>query len=215
MKIIGFWKGKTLSEEHRRKLSESHKGRKLNFFQKHKDNLSKSLKGKYTKEKNAKWKGGKVECKCLICKGIFYKHPSKIRRGHGKYCSLSCTAISVNKRTKKKGTDIEQLIEIELCKRQIPFNKQIAFPEAHTVVDFLLPNNIIIYVDDKYWHCDPEFYKPDYYHKSKIMYAKDIWENNLIKNIKLKNMGYKVFRFWDREIKASPSACIDKILHSK
>ena len=54
--VIAWNKGKTLSEEHRKHLSESHKGYKMPEEQKKK--ISESHKGKHIKEKNNAWLGG-------------------------------------------------------------------------------------------------------------------------------------------------------------
>ena len=40
--------------------------------------------------KNPMWRGGKIKRNCLICGVEFETVPSKIKKGHGKYCSPSC-----------------------------------------------------------------------------------------------------------------------------
>ena len=50
--MAGYWKGKQLSDEHRRKLSESHNGKKLS--EEHKKNISEKAKGKNTWSKGRK-----------------------------------------------------------------------------------------------------------------------------------------------------------------
>ena len=41
-------------------------------------------------------------CKCLTCGKEFYKQPSYIKRGEGKYCSRKCYGIAISKTTPSK-----------------------------------------------------------------------------------------------------------------
>ncbi len=54
-------------------------------------------------------------------------------------------------KVKKKDTSIEIAIEQELKKQNIPYMKQAPI-EGIALVDFLLPNKIIIQCDGNYWH---------------------------------------------------------------
>ena len=88
-------------------------------------------------------------------------------------------------------------MEQELIKNKIPYIKQC--PVEHiAIVDFLLPNKIIIQCDDDYWHSRE---------KNK---GRDIAQDTV-----LTFKGYKVYRFWEHEIKKSVSKCLGKILHSE
>jgi len=53
--------GKKVSEETKKKISDSEKGKKVIVTKKHRENLSKALKGKYVGENNLNWKGGKKQ----------------------------------------------------------------------------------------------------------------------------------------------------------
>lgn len=67
--------------------------------------------------------------------------------------------------------------------------------------DFLLlETNIIIECDGIYWHCDPRKYSADFYNKSMKMTASQIWLRDEQRTTKLKVLGYKVLRFWEREV---------------
>lgn len=61
-KHIGRKKGYKFSKEHRRKLSEAHKGKKSHLGYKHSEEtklkMSRSMKGKMVGKKNPAWKGG-------------------------------------------------------------------------------------------------------------------------------------------------------------
>lgn len=59
----GFWEGKKFSEEHKRKLRESHEGLHISpatEFKKGLTTWNKGLKGYMAGEKNSQWKGDKV-----------------------------------------------------------------------------------------------------------------------------------------------------------
>lgn len=47
-----------------------------------------------TGAKSPNWKGGEVSRKCLFCKAEFTIKPNKLKRGWGKFCSVSCMAKS-------------------------------------------------------------------------------------------------------------------------
>jgi len=72
--------------------------------------------------------------------------------------------------------------------------EQVPIKEAKTIVDFLLPNKIIIYCDGDYWHNLPHIKERDF--------NRNYWLNFL---------GYTVFRFTETEIKKSASQCVDII----
>ena len=83
----------------------------------------------------------------------------------------------------------------ELKKVNLNYQKQVAICKIG-VVDFFLPKfNIIIECDGKYWHNKKD-------HKQRDATKNLIWSFN----------HYKVFRFWEHEIKESPRKCINKVL---
>ena len=61
-------------------------------------------------------------------------------------------------------------------------------------MDFLLDNNIVIECDGIYWHTKPE-----------------VMERDKRKNEHLKQEGYTMFRFTDREILADVESCVNKV----
>lgn len=195
--------GKYYSEEIRKKMSEARKGEKSPLYGKHpseesKSKISKSLKNRCMYgEKATGWKGGKIKIICKVCGKERNVFPSRIKNDRAKFCSHKCVGIWAIKHTYKKNTLIERLVEDELIRRNIPYTKQVALLGI-TLVDFLLPNDIVIYCDGDYWHNLPEYKKRD-----------------TDQNFKLTFYGYKVFRFWEKDIKQSTRKCVDKILSSE
>ena len=150
---------------------------------------SKNMSGK----NSSNWKGGKVKRICLICGKEFYVKSYLIKKGWGKFCSRGCKGIWIIKHQKRKNTSIEILIEQELIKNKIPYQKQVPILTI-ALVDFLLPNKVIIQCDGDYWH------------SKKINKGKDIAQD-----VVLNFNGYKVYRFTETEINKSASKCIMKI----
>lgn len=94
----------------------------------------------------------------------------------------------------KKDTKIEVLMRNELKKRGIQFSEQVPLAGV-SIVDFFIPKSkIVIQCDGEYWHQLP---------KRELA---DIHQNEV-----LTKQGYKVFRFWGKEIKKSVSLCVDTL----
>ena len=195
-------KRKPFSEEWKRKISESHKGKKLS--EEHKKKLSLAIKGKKrseeTKRKMSEWQKGKNnhnygkhltgETKrkmSLVKKGKHYSEEAK------RNMSIARIKYMASGKMKKKDTSIEIAIEQELIKNKIPYMKQVPI-EGIALVDFLLPNKIIIQADGDYWHNLPG------------RKNRDINQDFL-----LSFKGYKIFRFTETEIKKSTEKCIKRI----
>ena len=191
-KISESLKGRDFSKEHKRKLAESQKGKHLSEETKKK--LSESHRKHYKEEKNWVWKNGKVQINCKLCGKEKYILPSIFKPNKGHFCSYRCNCIWTLKHMKSKDTSIEIAIEEELLKRNVPYLKQTPL-EGIALVDFLLPNKIIIQCDGDYWHS-----------KSKTK-NRDINQDFI-----LTFKGYKVYRFKESEIKKSARKCVDKIM---
>lgn len=195
--------GKHLSDEYKKKISKALCGhfvseatkKKIGFANKGKypsrevkTKMSEAQKG----QKHWRW-CEKIEFICQVCGKEKYITPSRIKHGKGVCCSKKCVGIWSMKQARKKDTIIERLIENELIKRGIPYTKQVALLGV-TLVDFLLPRDIIIYCDGEYWH-----------NKTNVKHR------DANQNFILTFYGYKVFRFTGIEIKKSPTKCINKI----
>jgi len=94
---------------------------------------------------------------------------------------------------KNKETSIELKLENELKRQGISYMKQIPL-EGIAIVDFLLPNKIIVQADGKYWHSRG---------KNK---GKDIAQDTI-----LGFKSYRIYRFTETEINHSARRCINKI----
>ena len=116
----------------------------------------------------------------------------------GKKRSLeTCKKLSKHRLTRifpKTKTKIELKIEKELVKLNIPYEMNFPIIEARTQVDFFILPNIVIYCDGDYWHNLPEAIEKD-----------------KRQNKKLKELGFKVLRFWEHEIKLNIKNCKEKI----
>jgi len=79
------------------------------------------------------------------------------------------------------------MVAQELTRRGINFIPQHPLLDGMTIADFYLPDyNIVLYADGNYWHNLPNYIERD----------KRI-------NKALKANGYKVLRFWEKDIKAN------------
>ena len=106
------------------------------------------------------------------------------------------TEIGIKNYMKHIHTQPKSSIEIkmaeELTRKEIEFQEQVNF--HNMFLDFLLPNKVVIECDGRYWHNLPE---------NKI---RDIRKNKL-----LKEEGYKLFRFTDKEINQDVEKCVEKL----
>jgi DNA mismatch endonuclease (patch repair protein) len=97
--------------------------------------------------------------------------------------------------------------------KKIPGNPDVVMPKY----------KVVIFVDGEFWHGYNWIEK-----KKKIKTNKDFWipkiernmQRDLENNLKLENLGFKVFRFWEHQIKKDLSSCVNLIieyvsLHSK
>ena len=73
---------------------------------------------------------------------------------------------------------------------------------------------IAIFCDSEFWH-GKDWAKRKHDHKSNV----DFWHNKIKKNIErdvivnkeLKKTGWKILRFWGKEIEKNLAACLEKI----
>lgn len=178
--------GKCHSDKTKRKISESEKGKIVS--KKTKEKISKSCKGR-----KGYWTGKHLPDN--MKKRISITKTGHITSEETKQKLRKTTIYYLSHRKRKyKDTDIELLIEQELIKRNIPYLKQSPVL-GMCVVDFLLPNKIVVECDGDYWH-------------SPIRVKVKDWKKTTV----MENNGYKVYRFTGTEIYESANNCIDKII---
>jgi len=184
----GIYERKSLTEEHKKNISEGHKnhicyknpergikisksltGRKLSKL--HIENLRKSHLGeKHSPERilnaiNARRKNG------------WYKDAEKTKE------KMRIKRIEIMKRgINQKDTKPEKVMENILIDNNIIFQKQWSY--KYGIADFYLPElNIVLEIDGEYWHSRPEVKKRD------------------VRQTKyLEDCGYKVLRILDKEL---------------
>lgn len=87
-----------------------------------------------------------------------------------------------------------------------------SFPIDKYVVDIFVPSkNIIIEVYGDYWHCNPSMWLSDEYNKNLHMTAKQKWEKDEERIVKLQNLGYKAIIVWESSIKKG-NFCLKEVL---
>lgn len=127
-------------------------------------------------------------------------NPSKRPEVRAKMSEVASRPEVIAKKERKMkyfGTSIEILIRQELERRHIPFEANVQINHRCNV-DILIEPYIVIECDGDYWHN---------LERVKIKDKK--------KDILLKELGYKVYRFWGHEIEENVSACVDKVLINK
>ena len=203
-------KGKKQTKEHNKKISDALKGRTQTKT--HRENLSKSLKGKRntpkTEFKNGHigyWNGKKrsEESKLKMseaAKGRVFseetrKKMSKSRMGHvvSKETRQKMREARLRQVLPQKDTSIEIMMQKELTRRGIMFEKNIPIEKICQPDIVLRDKKTIIQCDGDYWH-------------------------SLEKNIKrdkkqdasLKKLGWNVFRYSGTEIRKDVAKCVDE-----
>jgi len=102
-------------------------------------------------------------------------------------------------------TKIERIMARALAKRNIPYLTQYEIDNKF-VCDFALPKHrIIIECDGDYWHANPLFYDIN---KLGLRQKRNT-QRDRFKNEYLKRKGWKVLRFFESDIKKSPSECVN------
>lgn len=127
-----------------------------------------------------------IERTCRGCKKRFMLPRSDFNRGRGSFCTWQCFK-------KFNGeTSIERIVRLQLQKLKEPFKQEAKFGKYHT--DFFLPKkNLIIECDGEYWHRNKEKHDQE-------------------RDIFLQNLGYKVLRFQEEDIKTQQPKFLQAIL---
>ncbi len=120
-----------------------------------------------------------------------------------------------NKKTKVFNTEPERIFVNEMIKRGYILGKtliqQFHCKKAGMIDAYLPEKNALIEVDGDYWHCHPDKYSSDYFHKKIKMTAQEIWERDKKKTELCISLGYKIIRFWESDIYKDINVCISKL----
>jgi len=116
-------------------------------------------------------------------------------------------------------TKLETIMENGLKRLGIEYVAQYDFKIG--IMDFYISSyNIAIFVDGAIWHADPRIYEQDYMMffgrkrsrgKLEKITAKEIWEKDSRHNAYLESLGFKVLRFWEKEIMENIDNCLQLI----
>lgn len=222
------YKYKTCSKECRNKLEHKHKGVKKpeGFMDKeHKSKISKSHNGKIvskeTGEKISKSSLGVSRNKGktpMLGKSQSNYQKEQVRKRFNKfYADGNKPWTKLNNHTPET---IEKIMKSGLSKNKLEmyFSKLLKDNNIkHTYSYFLKDekickqfdfklkdSNILIEVDGDYWHGNPQT-------KSHFKKVKEVQENDLFKEYFAKSQGFKLLRFWEKDINENPNLIINQI----
>jgi len=111
-----------------------------------------------------------------------------------------------------KNTSPEKLLFKELKKRNLKFKTHYRIGPGTTSIDIAFPEKkIAIFVDGDFWHG----YNWSKLRKKLPKFWKEKINRNIVRgkkiNARLKKEGWKVFRFWEHELKSNPRKFCRKI----
>lgn len=117
------------------------------------------------------------------------------------------------KKIKSKGTSLENRMEQILSSLSIEFQEQ---PKLTGNPDFrLLDHRIVIFCDSSFWHGrNPDDISGKNFKQNRVLWVKKLTQTksrDAKVNLILKEMGWKVLRFWDDEILKTPTLCKERI----
>ena len=112
-----------------------------------------------------------------------------------------------------KDSDIEQILRRELWARGLRYRKNVKSVYGHPDIAFI-GKRVAVFCDSEFWH-GYDWKK----RKNDIKSNKDYWITKIERNIArdnevndyLESHGWKVLRFWGKEIKKNASDCADLI----
>lgn len=140
---------------------------------------------------------GRIKRKCNSCDKVYI---SSNWEDEG-YCSNECKSKFVGKRTSKFEKEIFEFLKLKIKNLTVDSNVFIDLKMRKTFPDILINNKILIECYGDYWHCNPLFFNPDYYHKQIRKTAKEIWENDNQRVKLLTDNGYEVIIIWENDYK--------------
>lgn len=75
-----------------------------------------------------------------------------------------------------------------------------------------LERKIIIEFNGTYWHCDQRFYKEDYYHDNKKLFAKEIWNKDKERIDAFQSMGFATFEIWENDFNKNKEKVLEELI---
>lgn len=153
-------------------------------------------------QKNSKFCS--IECKCL--NGRVEKECSVCNKSYVStkweddgYCSKKCrNKVSIRRKSKFEKIIYDYLF-LKLTDYNVESNTFIKIDNRQMFPDILINKKIVIECFGDYWHCNPEFYNKNYFHKQIRKYSSEIWEYDNEKEKIFKNNGYQVIRIWEND----------------
>jgi len=115
---------------------------------------------------------------------------------------------------------VKELVKIPEIKDSFYYasgNKQANFINYDTKrnyrVDFFNKEyNIVIEIQGDYWHCNPDIYSHDYFHKHKKKIAQDIWKEEEVKvSLIEKEYSCTYVEIWEKDWKDNQKLVIDRV----
>ena len=201
---IGYWKDKNRSEDTKIKISFSNKGKVVSEDTCRK--ISESLKG----EKNPMFGISRsIETKRKIGegnRGKFVSEDTKQKISKATKGNLKIIAACAKQKFPFSDNGPEKIMQKALEDVGIPFRAQ---EPIFGIPDFYIPEyKICIMVDGDYFHAWPGKYDAEYYNKKCKKTAQQIWDRDKKVTETLQSQGYIVLRFWEHEIKYTLIDCI-------
>jgi G:T-mismatch repair DNA endonuclease (very short patch repair protein) len=226
-KISESQKGKIISKETRKKISESCK-------EEFKNRDPKSIKKMYEKiietkklrgyfeihskrhsawlKENHPFKGKKhtkeTKKKMRNSKKNFFKNGGKPSRLGIKHNAETIKKLS--EKTKKmwiegkfKYFTFRSKLEIKIFEeiKKIYENAKHSFHLSTKVFDVYVPEkNLLIEINGDYWHLNPAIYKEDHFDEYRNIYAKQLWENDARKMKLAQEAGFSTLTIWELDI---------------
>ena len=115
------------------------------------------------------------------------------------YCSLDCAS----KGNKKRKTKLSKFVGNILNKHFACITEEYLIRSDTRSIwcDYMLNNHIVIECNGDYWHCNPNFYTPTYYHTKIKKTAQEIWDYDETRKKFIESNGYIAIFIWEDEIK--------------
>lgn len=117
------------------------------------------------------------------------------------------------RKTKKRYSSTHKKLYEKLKRIDPIFQKEFKIKGTVYQVDIAYPpKNIVIECYGDYWHCNPEIYKADDYNNHLQMISYKKWKLDKKRIERIKNKNFKVFIFWENDIRNNLNDIINLIL---